>query len=216
MSNKTERKTLLESTETIATVIHAILRKQYGDDVYDWDPLTVAMEVRDDFSAEISSESLDRWSAIQVSLTTDAFFNQLDAFMGICNTLADGEPFFQIFDPVTTEEAEWGITEISLNRELLPFSYPIKYYLKQIIKADGFTPEDAPPAIREALEAKPAALDIRRGLEAQENASNIELYTQDQLRDMVSQFNKMDDLKEVDNIILNRSLDEYVGGLFRA
>ena len=216
MSNKTERKTLLESTETIATVIHAILRKQYGDDVYDWDPLTVAMEVRDDFSAEISSESLDRWSAIQVSLTTDAFFNQLDAFMGICNTLADGEPFFQIFDPVTTEEAEWGITEISLNRELLPFSYPIKYYLKQIIKADGFTPEDAPPAIREALEAKPAALDIRRGLAAQENASNIELYTQDQLRDMVSQFNKMDDLKEVDNIILNRSLDEYVGGLFRA
>ena len=213
MNIQVAKKEALESTETLATVTHAILLKQYGEQVYDWDPVTIAMEVRDDFRAEISTPSMDRWCAMQIVMGSDAFFKRLDAFMNICNTLATGEPFFGVFDPVTVEEAAWSITEVSLNRELLPFSYPVKQYLRQILKQDGYTIDNAPSAIREAFDLKPAAMDVRKNLGVTHNNENINAYIDDQMRDMVYQFNKIPDLKNVDNMILNRSMEEYVNTL---
>jgi len=205
------KKTALESSETLATVIHAIIHKQYGDEVYVWDPLTVSLEVRDDFKAEMDTVSMDRWSAIQIIMSSDAFFKRLDAFMGICNTLSSGAPFFQVFDPVTVEESAWAITEVSLNRELLPFSYPIKHYLEMILKKDGYNEGDYPGVFKEVFEARPRSLDIRKGLNELENRDNVESYIEEELTDLVSQFNKIPDLQHVDDMILRRSLDEFVG-----
>lgn len=142
------RKQALESPETNATVLHAIVLQQYGEDWYAWDPTTVYMELRADFDADTCAEALDKLSAIQVIMSSDAVFKRLDAFLGICNTLAAGEPFFSAFDPVTLEEAAWGITEIALNRDMLPFSYSIRKYIRALMRESGFDQSDYPESLR--------------------------------------------------------------------
>ncbi len=212
MKDTTAKREALQTSETSATLVHAIVREQYGEEVYDWDPVTVYLELRDDFRVEPSAEVLDRWSAIQVVMTTDGFFQRLDAFLGICNTLTTGQPFFNVFDPVTVEEAAWGVTEVALNRELLPFSYPIRQYLRQLLKADGYDKEDYPAALDEVFDRKPRAADIRaelRGGAADHNRSNVEAYVNEELGDLVHQFNEIPSMRHLDDMILRRGMEEF-------
>ena len=203
----------LQTSETLATVVHAIILQQYGEEAYEWDPTTIFLELQADFRAEIETTVLDRWSAMSVIMTSDAFFKRLDAFMGICNTLSSGEPFFQVFDPVTTEEAAWAVTEVSLNRELMPFSYPIRRYMRSMLEQDGYDAMNYPEVFQEIMGKNPSAEDIRKiiGPSANPNQSNVDSYIDEQLKDMVYQFNKIPDLKNLDDIILQRSMDEFVG-----
>jgi len=213
-SDDTMKSQALEGTETTATVVHAIVRTQYGAEVYDWDPSTVFLELRDDFRVEPSSEVMDRWSAVQIMMTTDGFFKRLDAFMAVCNTFTTGQPFFHVFDPVTVEESAWGVTEVALNRELLPFSYPIKKYLRQLLTADGYSSDDFPPALVEVFDARPTSDDIREGLdEAQasaHNRNNVERFIDEQMKSMVHQFNEIPTLSDMDDMILRRGLEEFM------
>ncbi len=202
------RQQALQSPETLATVIHTILREQYGEEVYDWDPVTVYLETQADFRADMCSEAIDRWCAIQVVMTSDAFFKRLDAFLGICNTIADGQPFFGTFDPVTVEEAAWTIAEVAFNRELLPFSYAIKQYLRTILKQEGYTESTYPAIFAEVFDKQPDGDTVRAGLAAVNNNTNLDTYLDDQIADMVSQFNRIPDLKGMDDIILRRGLEE--------
>ena len=180
----------LQSPETSATFLNAIIRRQYGDEVYDWDPLTVFLELKADFNVEISSEGLDRFSALQVAMTTNAFFNRLDAFMSISNTLADGAPYFIAFDPVTVEEAAWAITELALNRDILPLSYTIKQYLYAVLEQDGYSEENYPESIKLALGINPDRKSIIGAATNTENRDNVEQYVDESLKDVVREFDK--------------------------
>lgn len=201
------RKLALESPQTLATVVHAIMLDQYGEAVYDWDPVTCAMEAAADFKAEICTPAMDRWCAMQAVMGSDAFFKRLDVFLNVCNTLASGAPAFEVFDPVTSEEAAWAIAEVALNRDMLPFSYPVRGYLRQQLRADGFDPDagDLPPVFAEVFETRPDERKIREALStgtvAGSNAANIEQYLMEQLLDMEAQFNRIPDLKRVDNLL---------------
>jgi len=203
-----QRKLALESPQTLATVVHAIMLDQYGERVYDWDPVTCAMEVAADFKAEICTPAMDRWCAMQAVMGSDAFFKRLDVFLNVCNTLASGSPAFEVFDPVTSEEAAWAIAEVSMNRDILPFSYSIQGYLKQQLDADGFYPDsgDLPAVFAEVFERKPDERRIRAelagdGTAASENARNIEQYILEQMMDLGVQFNRIPDLKRIDDLL---------------
>lgn len=209
MANLTyPRQQALQNPETAATVIHAILLEQYGEPVYDWDPATVYLEAKADFNADMCPEAVDKWAAMQIVMTTDAFFKRLDAFLAVCNTLAEGAPFFGAFNPVTLEEAAWAIAEVALNREMLPFSYAIQKYLKLLLAEEGFTETAYPAIFKEVFGKDPSADDVRDSLAALNNETNLDAYVEDQLRDLVSQFNKIPDMRKVDDLILERGLDE--------
>lgn len=200
------RKLALESPQTLATVVHAIVLDQYGEPAYDWDPATVAMELADDFKAEICTPAMDRWCAIQAVMGSDAFFKRLDVFLNICNTLASGSPSFLVFDPVTSEEAAWAVAEVAMNRDVLPFSYAIQQYMRQQLTADGFDPSsgDLPPVFAEMFERNPDEGRIRSALTgeaADANAKNIENYLLEQMFDLDVQFNRIPDLKRVDDLL---------------
>ena len=202
------RQQALQNPETLATVVHAILRQQYGEEVYDWDPVTVYLECQADFAADSCAETMDKFAAMQVVMGTDAFFKRLDAFMSVCNTFADGQPAFASFNPVTLEEAAWTIAEVALNREMLPFADSIKAYLRLLLKDEGFTPTSYPAIFKEVFELDPDSDDIRDGIAAAANRSNIDAYIDEQLQDLVVQFNRIPDLKGVDDVILRRGLEE--------
>ena len=213
MDDKTAKAQALQNPETCASVVHAIILGKYGEEAYAWDPLTVYLELLADYGVDCASEVTDRWSAIQVIMTTDAFFKRPEAFFGICNSLNDGEPAFDVFSPVSVEEAAWAITECSLQRELLPFSYAVRGYLRQILKADGYNEDNYPAVFREVFEANPSTRDIRTGLGALNNNDAVEAYIAEQLKDLTFQFGEIDSIKYLDNMILNRSMNEFISSV---
>lgn len=200
------RKTALESPQTLATVVHAIILDQYGEPVYDWDPTTVSLELSADFNAQICTPAMDRWCAMQVIMGSDAFFKRLDAFLNVCNTLASGSPAFEMFDPVSSEEAAWAVAEVALNRDMLPFSYSIQQYMRQQLEADGFDPSsgDLPPVFAEMFERRPDEGRIRSsftGAAADLNDRNITGYLLEQMMDLDVQFNRIPDLSRIDDLL---------------
>jgi hypothetical protein len=216
MSDEIATRTLLESGQTLATVVHAILRRKYGEQAYDWDLVTVMMEVQDDWRVDMDSAVSNRWGAIQTIMTTDAFFKRLDAFMAICNTLTTGDPYFTMFDPVTVEEAAWGISEVALNRELLPFSYPITQYLREILRADGYAAHDAPDVFDPVLEPGKDVTSVRaqlRLIQESPNRNVVETYIDDQLQDLAYQFNKVPSLSTVDDMLMAEGSETLVQNL---
>lgn len=203
----------LQNPETAATVIHAILLEKYGEQVYDWDPVTVYLETKADFNADMCTEAMDRWSAIQVIMTSDAFFKRLDAFLALCNALSDGDPFFSSFNPVSVEEAGWALAEVALNREMLPFSYAIKGYLKQVLKEEGFSEGTYPDIFKEVFTDNPSSEDIRDGLAELNNSENLDKFIDEQLADIVHQFDQIPDMDNLDKLIFDKGVAAAVATL---
>ena len=201
-------KGLLESPETLGTVLHAILRKKYGDELYVWDLASICLQVKDDFGAEMCSEAVNRIGAIQVAMVNDAFFTRPDAFIAICNTLTTGEPFFDMFSPATTEEVAWGIAEVSLNRDLLPFGPDVQAYIRLVSSSDGYS--SYPEAIKAFLESPEEAEKHVRELYRSPNNDVIDAYIDDNLRDMAYQFDKTSGFARMDDILLNKNRTDTV------
>ncbi|MFC1453614.1 hypothetical protein ACFLQL_00350 [Verrucomicrobiota bacterium] len=187
----------LKNPESSATLIHSILKAKYDDAVYYWDPLTIYLEVKDDFDVDMPDAVLNKLAAVQILMTTDAFFKRIDAFIPICNTFNSGEPFFIAFDPATTEEIAWTLAEVALNREYIPFSYAIKKYIKITLAQDGYAEENSPDTILPALDEKFNPDAFKGALKSVTNNPNkdeIELYVDDKLTDIVREFDKIPDL----------------------
>lgn len=195
------RQQALQNPESLATVLHAILREQYGEEFYGWDLTTVFLEAKADFNADMAPEVIDRIGALQVLMTTDAFFTRLDAFLSICGTLSHGSPAFNMFDKISVEACTWAIAEVAMNRDLLPFSYPVKQYLKAILRQDGYSEDEYPGVIAEALEMKPKAEAVRASLGAAHNQDNIAKYLEEQTQDLAFQFKKIPDLAQLESVI---------------
>lgn len=194
---------------TLGTVLHAILRKKYGDHMYVWDLASICMQVKDDFGAEMCSEAVNRIGAIQTVMVNDAFFKRPDAFIAVCNTLTTGEPFFDVFSPATTEEVAWGVSEVSLNRDLLPFSDDVLNYIKLVSTNDGYE-NGYPVAIKAYLESPEAAGKHVRELHGNPNNDVIDAYIDENLRDMVYQFDKTKGFAKMDDILLNKNRTDTV------
>lgn len=197
---------LLASPDTFATVVHAIVRDKYGDEPYWWDSLTLALELKADFAIDPSQEVMDRWGAIQVLMTGDAFFNRIDAFFAVCNAFSSGQPFFGAFDPVTTEEAAWAIAEAAMNRDMLPFSPTIRNYCQIILERDGYGKNGYPPAFDAVFGDDISLKDVKKGLVSAENGEALSSFLRENVIEMAGQFDSVPDLAHVDDNLLRVGL----------
>ena len=200
------RQDLISSPETMATVAHAIVREKYGDEAYWWDPLTVALELKADFEVDPCPEFMDRWSAMQVLMTGDAFFRRIDAFFAVCNAFSSGEPMFGAFDPVTVEEAAWAVAEAGMNRDMLDFSPTIKSYCRTILEQDGYGSGSYPPIFGAVLDDGTRLKDIRAGLVSEENGNALRGYLLDNVGDIARQLDSVPDMRGLDGDILRNGL----------
>lgn len=150
----------LENPDTLATVLHAILYTTYGESWYVWDPSTISLELKDDYGVELKSEVLDRICAVQLVMISNGFFQDIETFTTVCSTLPDGDPLFNVFDPPSVEELAWTVSEVAMNRELLPFSREIKQFVLHSLPEYGYTDLTCPTPLKELLEAVPDAPDI--------------------------------------------------------
>ena len=194
--DRTKARTALESPKTMAATLYLILTNQYGDDWLEWDPATIYMELRDDFNAEPAAEVMDRISSLLIAMNTGEFFSRFEAFSAIVHSLNTGAPSFTIFNPVEAEEIGWAVTELSLLRDLLPFDYSVRQYIKQALTADGYSPDDPPAVVGHVLEAKDPSANIIRDIttdrtlhEVQHN--EFQAYIDEQLKDLAAQLNEL-------------------------
>lgn len=111
---------LLESPDTRATVLHAIALAAYGEDIYLADPLHLYQSLEEDFGCRLPVEAENRINAIFLAVTTDAFYDDPEAFAAIASALYDGDiggVSEEMFDPLTLPEFVWALYEVRLNRD---------------------------------------------------------------------------------------------------
>lgn len=133
---------LLESPATYATVLHAICLKQYGEDIYDVDPIELYHRLQDDFGVQPCEDNENKLNAILNVMVGDAFYQQLDAFVAICNTFSEGDPGIGLDNDLTVPEIFWGIYEVEVNRLPIKFSRAIEEMIESNLSNEADEPEE--------------------------------------------------------------------------
>lgn len=202
-----EVKSLLESPATMAFTLYLVMHKKYDEEWLGWEPLTVYLELRDEFRAEPATEVMDRLSAIQLVMSTSSFYDDLYAFMGVCNTLADGSPSFDVLDPATVAEMAWAMTEIGLMREHVPFAPTIVDYMKNMLEMEGLD-DDPPEILQEVVMPTPdlgdSAAEYADSILHMQNKDAVELFIDEQLALVIAQLRNL----ELDDEFLAALADE--------
>lgn len=211
-----QRQQAFLNPEESATVLHAIMNQQYSTEWLAWDPVTIALEIQADFQTDPCSEAMDRICAMQTVMMSDAFFKRVDAFLGVVNTLNTGAPAFDAFDPSSVEEIAWAVAEVAFSRELLPFSYAVRQYVRKLLQDDGYDESNYPEVLKEIFERTPDTDAVRESArtldQADANRDNVDEYVEGKMSDLIYEFNKISDLQGLDALIMARGMDEALKG----
>ena len=141
---------ILANEEMLATPLLVLCMDQLGTGFFDWEPESFDTEIKARFGIDMPNVNRDKVWALVAVLTTDLFYHSLETFIPTCNTLAGSEADFDDYDPVTGEEAGWGIVETGLidppdagKDPAERFTHEIKRYVGLTLQSEGVT---TPPA----------------------------------------------------------------------
>ena len=207
-----------QNPEADPTVLNAMLISKYGEQALDWDPLTIRMEITDDFRVSPADAVMNKICAMQIVMTSSDFFERIDAFVNVCNALSEGDPFFEVFTPLEPEEIAYAISTVAMNRDMRPFNPTIKRYVKEVLKAEGFA-EDDYPEIFSAVFGKPSSKEVRHIVAtgmleptaSDVNRQNIADMLSSNVGIMLRQFNELPGLTEVDGYVLEQGILAALG-----
>lgn len=134
---------LLENPETEATVIHYILLRKYGEELYSADPVDIYARIGADFHAQLSEEGENRLNALLLALTTDAPYDEEEPFEAVCMALASGtipdgmDGAMEGIDGLTVAEMLWGVYEMSINLDEVPeFSEAVVHFMARVMEEE--------------------------------------------------------------------------------
>lgn len=217
-----------ENPEAGATVLNAMVLSKYGEEALEWDPITIQMEIQDDFGVTPASECMDKICAMQIVMGTGDFFQRVDAFRNIVNTIANGQPFFQTFTPLQAEEIALAIATVGMNRDMIPFAPAVQELVRLSLKGDGYGEEQFPPILSCVFDRKPDEKAVREQITdligrpeselptaAENNMLNIDAMLKRRIVICLHQLDSLPGLTSVDNTILEkgvlRALNEDAG-----
>lgn len=208
-----------ENPEADATVLNAMVLTKYGEEALDWDPLTIQMEIQDDFGVTPASECMDKICAMQIVMGTADFFNRVDAFRNIVNTVANGDPFFQTFTPLQAEEIALAVATVGMNRDMLPFAPAVQELVRLSLKGDGYGEEEFPPILSCVFDRKPSDKAVRGQLKdlvgrpdselptaSENNIANIDSMLRRRVVICLRQLDSLPGLTRVDDAILEKGV----------
>lgn len=134
---------LLSDDGTYATVLQIIALIAYGENIYQVDPMDVILELEDQFNVNITDDNENKLKAILLATGTDIFYEEPEAFRGICETLTSGDPGPQLLETLTLPEVVFGIYEVELNHGPHEFRPEVQRVINQVVASEF--PEDALP-----------------------------------------------------------------------
>lgn len=174
---------LLSDSATLATTLHTILLAAYGEEIYDLEVLELYARIQDDFGVQLTEEGENRWQAIAMAVSTDAFYEDMDSFLAICNALYSGDVLdpSAMLDEVTMPEVLWAVWEVELNREEAePFALDIEQFMSEILDDENEDPDeediDSGPYYARFIEAMKVELHtqlLHLGADAREVAAAL-------------------------------------------
>lgn len=137
---------LFADPRAFGTALAALLSGRFGVEWLDWEPETVALEIRDEFGiAEVPEENFDKIFAVATLIKTDQFYQSVPAFHHIITAL-NGDASFDTYDPPDPEDIAWGLYESLLHdppsrdEEVeARFSPNVQAYVGAVLKASGMT-----------------------------------------------------------------------------
>lgn len=208
-----------ENPEADATVLNAMVLSKYGEEAIDWDPLTIQMEIQDDFGVTPASEAMDKICAMQIVMGTGDFFGRVDAFRNIVNTIANGQPFFQTFTPLQAEEIALSIATVGMNRDMIQFAPAVQELVRLSLKGDGYSEDQFPPILSCVFDRKPSDKAVREQLKdligrpesnlptaAENNIANIDSMIRRRMVICLKQLDSLPGLTSVDDSILEKGV----------
>ena len=125
---------------TLATVLYASAYRLYGEELHDWDPETLSLELQDDFGEGVPEINLAKLHALITAVSTNSFYHHWGAFMAICKTLNNSEDPMDMDDPLIVAEMAWAVTEVRLADEKPhEWNHDVKTFVGKILEEEGFT-----------------------------------------------------------------------------
>lgn len=137
---------IMSDESMLATPLLVMCVDAFGTDFFNWEPRTFDIESRAAFGVDVPDVNRDRIWALVTALTTDGVYKSLETFLPVANTLNLAEADFLQYDPVTSEEAAWALTELVINDPPeggVPFadrfSHEIRRYIGLTLQTEGVT-----------------------------------------------------------------------------
>lgn len=130
---------LLTEENIPATVYHLGLIKAYGTDIYEWEPETLWLELKDDYGVEPSEEVKDKIQAVLSVNQIDAFSKDCIPFRSVILALNNTDPQFEYATPIDPAEIAWGLAEISRNCNYQPeYSDDVKEFVSLCLAGNHY------------------------------------------------------------------------------
>ena len=138
----------LNDKETFTTTILVILYNQYGAEFFNWDPSTIAIQIKEDFGNTPTNNCRNKIQAGSSLITTDLYFKSLETFSIVNNTLNFNVSSTNTFMPANLDDCMWGCTETSI---LLGEDYSSDQYSHNVARYAGYLLDEEgiykPPAV---------------------------------------------------------------------
>jgi hypothetical protein len=103
---------LLSDPETCGSVLLAVALLKYKESVYQVDPMTLILNLEDDFRVRLPEDNENKLKAILLATETTLFQHDPEAFRAVCITLWNGDPQLEHNEPLSLTEAIWGMFEV--------------------------------------------------------------------------------------------------------
>jgi hypothetical protein len=126
-----------------ATVLVAALVKMYGVDVFEWDGITIEMQVKDDVKVDMPRRVFDKVMVLITAMSTTAVYVDVAAFDQFISAI-NGSSISTRKDIPSVEEVAWAVVELRMNdpepvtvsREN-PFSRDVRKYVRVVLDNEG-------------------------------------------------------------------------------
>ena len=179
---------------SMATLLHAIAYKEFGEELYEWEPETVYLDINDAFGIEMPESNFNKLMALISAVSSDAFYKKWSSFDVVCGALSDGDPSGH--DELLVAEMAWGVIEVGLNDSTpSEFSHDVAAAVGALLVNEGFTKPLSSlsfASMPEVYHGSDSGGDLRREDEiSTEHAGVVVTFIQEQAALLVSQLSAL-------------------------
>jgi len=134
---------LYGNPQSYTTTLISAFIKEYGSGALSWEPLTIQLEIQDDEKlTSVPEITMDKLQAAMVVLTTNQFYQYIEAFENVGKVLNLSPPDFQIATPLSPEEAAWAVIEARIFDPALyagdnAYSPEVLHYIRACMDSAG-------------------------------------------------------------------------------
>lgn len=134
--------------QSFATTLLVMFIEAYGtkeqelNEVLNWDPITIQMEVEQDFGVDLPIGNYERLMTAISLLTTNTFFSSPPDFTRACVVLSGHTPYRDLMILPDAADIAWGVTEGLLinppdEKDENPFISEITAFIGQVLDSEG-------------------------------------------------------------------------------